>query len=97
MLTRERQKIKMHETIREQSKTAQNQAPNVHNFRNILIWIIGLCYIRFFILAVIRIIMIHYNENFSFKMLSHILSHVTFLQLFRDKEAVESHIPCHGT
>lgn len=41
--------------------------------------------------------MIHYNENFSFKMLSHILSHVTFLQLFRDKEAAESHIPCHVT
>lgn len=39
--------------------------PNVHSSRNTPILIIGPCYIRFFILVVIRIIMIHYNENSS--------------------------------
>lgn len=65
----------MYEIIREQPNSRElnsKRIPNVHNHRNTLILIIGLCYTRFFILVVVRIIKIHYNENLSYQNAFHL-------------------------
>ena len=89
--------MKQLENKAEQCKTKYQMGTQCSHFRNTLILIIGSCYIRFFILVVIRIIMIHYNENFSFQNAFTCIISLTQLQLFRDKEVIESFMPTHVT